>query len=132
MVISKVNNGLLCLLILRWLFFESLSSCNKRSLPFSKVWIAKFKSLAKGSYLESFMKNIMYLLDIEKADDVDVYYYSDGSDYDDEELYDIIYFCPCKSNTLNFLTLTVLEFFNREFLDITLFLYVIQQLFQAF
>ena len=78
------------------------------------------------------MKNIMYLLDIEKTDDVDVYYYSDGSDYDDEELYDIIYFCPCKSNTLNFLTLTVLEFFNREFLDITLFLYVIQQLFQAF
>ena len=31
------------------------------------------------------MKNIMYLLDIEKADDVDVYYDSDDSDYDDGE-----------------------------------------------
>ena len=62
------------------------------------------------------MKNIMYLLDIEKADDVDIYHDSDDSDYDDEELYDNIYSCPCKSNTLNFLTLTVLELFKREFL----------------
>ena len=37
------------------------------------------------------MKNIMYLLDIEKADDIDVYYDSDDSDYDDEESYDNIY-----------------------------------------
>ena len=61
------------------------------------------------------MKNIMYLLDTEKADDVDVYYDSLDSDYDDEKLYDNTYSCPCKSNTLNFLTLTVLELFNREF-----------------
>ena len=86
MVISEASNGFLCLLILRWIFCESLSSCNKRSIPFSKIWIAKFKSLAKGSYHENFMKNIMYLLDIEKADDVDVFYDSDDSDYDDEEL----------------------------------------------
>ena len=32
-----------------------------------------------------------YLLDVEKANDVDVYYDSDDSDYDDEELYDNIY-----------------------------------------
>ena len=31
--------------------------------------------------------NIMHFLDIEKADDVDVYYDSDDTDYDDEELY---------------------------------------------
>ena len=37
------------------------------------------------------MKNITYLLDIEKADDVDVYYNSDDSDYDDEELCNNIY-----------------------------------------
>ena len=39
------------------------------------------------------MKNIMYLylLDIKKVDDVDVYYNSDSSDYDNEELYDNIY-----------------------------------------
>ena len=35
--------------------------------------------------------NIIYLLDIEKAEDVDVYYHSDDSNYDDEELYDNIY-----------------------------------------
>ena len=33
----------------------------------------------------------MYLLDIEKADNIYVYYDSDDSDYDDEELYDNIY-----------------------------------------
>ena len=32
-----------------------------------------------------------YLLDVEKANDVDVCYDSDDSDYDDEELYDNIY-----------------------------------------
>ena len=56
-----------------------------------KVWVAKFKYFAKGSYHENFMKNIMYLLDIEKADDIDVYYDSDGFDYDDEKLYGNIY-----------------------------------------
>ena len=90
MVISKANNGIF-LLILRWIFFERLSSCNKQGIPFSRVWIAKFKNLAKGSYHENFMKNITYLLDIEKADDVDVYYNSDDSDYDDEELCNNIY-----------------------------------------
>ena len=35
--------------------------------------------------------NIMYHLDIEKGDDIDVYYDSDGSDYNDEELYGNIY-----------------------------------------
>ena len=91
MVISKANNELLCLLILRWIFYKSLPSCNKRGIPFSKVWIAKLKNLAKSSYHENFMKNIMYLLDIEKADNIYVYYDSDDSDYDDEELYDNIY-----------------------------------------
>ena len=37
------------------------------------------------------MKNITYLLDIEKVDDADVYYNSDDSDYDDEELCNNIY-----------------------------------------
>lgn len=30
--------------------------------------------------------NIMYLLDIEKANNIDVYYDSDDSNYDDQEL----------------------------------------------
>ena len=33
------------------------------------------------------MKNIMYLLDIENADDVDVYCDSHDSNYDEEEWY---------------------------------------------
>ena len=52
-----------------------------------KVRIANFKNLAKDSYRENFMKNIMYPLDIENADVVDVYYDSHDSDYDEEEWY---------------------------------------------
>ena len=33
----------------------------------------------------------MYLLDIEKANNIDVYYDSDDSNYDDQELLDNIY-----------------------------------------
>ena len=84
MVISKANN------ILRWIFHESLSCFKKRGIPFTKVWIQKFKNFAKGSYHENFMK-LHYLLDVEKANDVDIYYDCDDSDYDDEELYDNIY-----------------------------------------
>ena len=34
-----------------------------------------------------YVQNIMYPLDIENADDVDVYYDSHDSDYDEEEWY---------------------------------------------
>ena len=80
--------GFFLLLILRWIFRKSLSSYNTCGIPFAKVWFAKFKNFAKGSYHENFMKNIMYLLGIEKGDNVDVYHDSEDSE---EELCNNIY-----------------------------------------
>ena len=79
--------GFFLLLILRWIFRKSLSSYNNCGIPFAKVWFAKCKNFAKGSYYENFMKN-MYLLGIEKGDNVDVYRDSEDSE---EELYNNIY-----------------------------------------
>ena len=92
LIISKADNGLLCLLILRLIFCESLLSCDKGGIPFRKVWILKLKISQKFFVMKIFSResfshfNIMYLPDTGK-----VYYDSDNSDYNDEKLYNKIY-----------------------------------------
>ena len=54
LIISKADNGLLCLLILKLIFCESLLSCDKGGIPFRKVWIVKLKISQKFLVMKIF------------------------------------------------------------------------------
>ena len=56
----------------------------------------------------------MYLLDIKKADDNDVCYDSDNSNYDDEELYDNVYNGICYVNSRCF-AIAFPQYFHKNY-----------------